>query len=204
MKMGPGDVTRDVPDVRGEKVILPADPGLYDACAELVRSASAAGVTVGTAESCTGGLVAGCLTAVPGSSAVVRGGVVSYAIPVKRAVLGVTEEVVETPGVGVVSGACAEQMAEGARRVLGCDVAVSVTGIAGPGGEEPGKPVGTVWLGLSTPHETRAERRLFAGDRTAVRLAAVCRAVELLHEGVVETSAPIGASPRGATADSSR
>lgn len=205
MKMGPGAAARGASGSGdGEKVVLPADPGLYDACAELVRSATAAGVTVGTAESCTGGLVAGCLTAVPGSSAVVRGGVVSYAIPVKQAVLGVTEEVVEAPGVGVVSGACAEQMAEGARRVLGSDVAVSVTGIAGPGGEEPGKPVGTVWLGLATPRGTRAERRLFGGDRASVRHAAVRRAVELLREGVVEASAPTGPGPDGARADSDR
>lgn len=175
----PGEKGRD-------KVILAHDEGLFDACAALVADAVRAGVTLGTAESCTGGLVAGCLTAVPGSSAVVRGGVVSYAVPVKQALLGVTDEVVQTPGLGVVSGECAEQMARGARRALGCDVAVSLTGIAGPGGEEPGKPVGTVWLGLSTPAGTRAERDLFPGDRAEVRHAAVSRAVELLREGVVE------------------
>ncbi len=122
----------------GEKTILADDPELFDASAELVRLAGSAGITLGTAESCTGGLVSGCLTAVSGSSAVVRGGVVSYAVPVKQALLGVTDEVVSTPGVGVVSGECAEQMARGARLALGCDVAVSVTGIAGPGGAEPG------------------------------------------------------------------
>lgn len=171
----------------GEKTILADDPELFDASAELVRLAGSAGITLGTAESCTGGLVSGCLTAVSGSSAVVRGGVVSYAVPVKQALLGVSDAVVRTPGVGVVSGECAEQMARGARLALGCDVAVSVTGIAGPGGAEPGKPVGTVWLGLATPGGTRSLLCRFGGDRAEVRRQAVRRALALLREGVVET-----------------
>lgn len=170
----------------GEKTLLAADEGLFDACASLVELAAAANVTLGCAESCTGGLVCGCLTAVPGSSAVVRGGVTSYALDVKRSVLGVSGDVLDAPGVGAVSEACAAQMAEGARRALGCDVAVSVTGIAGPGGAEPGKPVGTVWMGLATPRGARAVPNLFAGDRAEVRHAAVRRAVALLREGVVE------------------
>ena len=160
--------------------------GLYDACAELLELARGRGLTLGTAESCTGGLVCGCLTAVPGSSDVVRGGVTSYAIDVKRAVLGVADEVFDDPALGAVSAECAEQMARGARLVLGCDVAVSVTGIAGPGGEEPGKPVGTVWFGLSSAAGTRSVLRTFAGDRADVRLQAVAQAVELLREGSVE------------------
>ena len=79
-------------------------------------------------------------------------------------------------------------MAEGARRVLGCDVAVSLTGIAGPGGEEPGKPVGTVWMGLSTAAGVRSELHRFDGDRAQVRSAAVGRGLELLCEGLVESS----------------
>ena len=177
----------------GEKTLLADDAALYDACAALVKLATARGVTLGTAESCTGGLVCGCLTAVPGSSAVVRGGVASYAIPVKRAVLGVSPEVLDDSALGAVSAECARQMAEGARRVLGADVAVSVTGIAGPGGAEPGKPVGTVWMGLATPGGCRALENHFPGDRAAVRHAAVRRAVELLREGVVEASSPVGA-----------
>ena len=169
----------------GEKTILSYDEGLYDVCAALVREGLGAGLTVGTAESCTGGLVAGSITAVPGSSAAIRGGVVSYAIPVKHAVLGVSQEVID--GVGVVSAECAAQMAEGARRVLACDVAVSVTGIAGPGGAEPGKPVGTVWMGLATPRGTQTFENHFPGDREGVRHAAILRAVQLLREGLVET-----------------
>ncbi|MCR8907463.1 MULTISPECIES: CinA family protein [Atopobiaceae] len=169
-----------------EREIFSDDPELYDACAELLELARGRGLTLGTAESCTGGLVCGCLTAVPGSSDVVRGGVVSYAIDVKRAVLGVADEVFEDPARGAVSPECAEQMARGARFVLGCDLAVSVTGIAGPGGEEPGKPVGTVWLGLSGPAGERSALLALEGDRAAVRRAAAREAVALLREGVVE------------------
>lgn len=172
----------------GEKHVLPEDGRLRELAARVIEAGSARGLTVGTAESCTGGLVAGCLTAVPGSSSVVRGGVVSYAIPVKHEVLGVSQEVLDAPGVGAVSSECALQMAEGARRVLACDVAVSVTGIAGPGGEEPGKPVGTVWMGLCTPMGPRSEVNLFSGTRAEVRSAAVARALELLCEGLVETA----------------
>lgn len=166
--------------------ILAEDPELYGSCAELVALASAAGTTLATAESCTGGLVSACLTAVPGSSAVVRGGVVSYAIPVKHEVLGVPLEVLDAPGVGAVSPECARAMAEGARRVLAADVAVSVTGIAGPGGAEPGKPVGTVWFGLCGPGGTVASVSHFEGNRAEVRRLAVRRAVELLRGAVVE------------------
>lgn len=172
----------------GERTIFSDDAGLFDACAELLALARERGLTVGTAESCTGGLVAGCLTAVPGSSDVVRGGVVSYAIPVKRAVLGVSGEVLGDPALGAVSAECAEQMAEGARRVLGCDVAVSVTGIAGPGGAEPGKPVGTVWMGVAAPSGVSSRLFAFDGDRAGVRHAAVGAAVALLRAAVVETA----------------
>ena len=161
--------------------ILPESERLYELASQVVEKGSELGLTVGTAESCTGGLVAGCLTAVPGSSSVVRGGVVSYAIPVKHEVLGVSQQVLDEPGVGAVSSECACQMAEGARRVLGCDVAVSLTGI-------PGKPVGTVWMGLSTAAGVRSELHRFDGDRAQVRSAAVARALELLCEGLVESS----------------
>lgn len=168
--------------------ILEDDGRLYALAASVIEAAAEQGVTVGCAESCTGGLVCGCLTAVPGSSSVVRGSVVSYAIPVKHEVLGVCNEgVLEAEGIGAVSGECASQMAEGARRVLGCDIAVSVTGIAGPQGEEPGKPVGTVWFGLSTPGGTVCRAELFPGNRAEVRRAACGCALRLLYEGIVET-----------------
>ena len=170
----------------GARTIFSDDAELFDACAALLELARGRGLTLGTAESCTGGLVSGCLTAVPGSSDVVRGGVVSYAIPVKHEVLGVDPVVLNDPARGAVSAECAEEMALGARRVLGCDVAVSVTGIAGPGGAEPGKPVGTVWLGLASGRGVSACRLDLPGDRAEVRHAAVRSAIELLRGAVME------------------
>lgn len=169
----------------GTDVELLSEGELRSLCERLVREGSSRGVTVGTAESCTGGLVAGAVTAIPGSSEVIRGGVVSYAIPVKHDVLGVSWDILDAPGVGAVSSECAAAMCEGARRVLGCDLAVSVTGIAGPGGAEPGKPVGTVWFGLATPAGTHTERHLLSGGRDEVRAKAVRVAVGLLLGGIV-------------------
>ena len=155
----------------------------WDECVDLAATVLAEardrGVTLGTAESCTGGLVEGALTAVPGSSDVVRGAVGSYACSVKHALLGVGDEILDT--VGPVSPECAGAMAEGARSALGCDVAVSVTGIAGPGGAEPGKPVGFVWFGVSDGQHTHTESVTFPGDRAEVRLRAVMHALELLR-----------------------
>ena len=148
--------------------------------AEVLERARNTGATLGTAESCTGGLVAATLTAIPGSSEVVRGGVVSYWAEVKRDVLGVPEDVIET--FGVVSEQCARAMAEGAARVLGCDYTVSTTGIAGPGGAEPGKPVGTVCFGLHTPQGDRTLTTSRGSSRDEVRSLAVSTALRLLLE----------------------
>ena len=148
--------------------------------AEVLERARNRGATLGTAESCTGGLVAATLTAIPGSSEVVRGGVVSYWAEVKRDVLGVPEDEIET--FGVVSEQCARAMAEGAARVLGCDYTVSTTGIAGPGGAEPGKPVGTVCFGLHTPQGDRTLTTSRGSSRDEVRSLAVRTALRLLLE----------------------
>ena len=148
--------------------------------AEVLERARNTGATLGTAESCTGGLVAATLTAIPGSSEVVRGGVVSYWAEVKRDVLGVPEDVIKT--FGVVSEQCARAMAEGAARVLGCDYTVSTTGIAGPGGAEPGKPVGTVCFGLHTPQGDRTLTTSRGSSRDEVRSLAVRTALRLLLE----------------------
>jgi len=150
----------------------------------VIELACERGVTIGTAESCTGGLISASLTAIPGSSTPVMGGVTSYACSVKRDVLGVSQETLDT--VGAVSSECARQMAEGARRVLACDVAVSVTGIAGPGGAVPGKPVGTVWFGIASPAGARTERMVFPGSRAEVRGQTVLHALGLLREGIME------------------
>jgi PncC family amidohydrolase len=148
----------------------------------IVEEATAKGLVVGTAESLTGGLIASSLTAVPGSSAVVAGGIVSYMLSIKDHVLGVDGEVLAREG--AVCETVAIQMAEGARRTLSCDIAVSVTGIAGPGGAEPGKPVGTVWMGLSSPQGTDAVCLHFDGDRDAVRRQTVETALEALRNAV--------------------
>ena len=108
--------------------------------------------TFAAAESCTGGLVAERITALPGSSAVFRGGVVSYWSEVKADVLGVPQEILDT--YGAVSSQCAKAMAEGVRRITGAQIAVSVTGVAGPDSDERGNPVGRVYIGLATPTGT--------------------------------------------------
>ncbi len=135
-------------------------------------------VTVGTAESCTGGNVAHRITRVAGSSAYFLGGIVSYSNPVKAALLGVPEEVLVNPG--AVSDPCARAMAEGARWALGTTLAVSTTGIAGPGGATEFKPVGLVYIALATPDSTVVEEHHFPGDREAIIEASTNRALELL------------------------
>ena len=144
----------------------------------LVAKLKERGLTCATAESCTGGSVGGAITAVPGSSAVFLGGVISYANEVKRDVLGVPQEILDTHG--AVSPECAERMAAGARNLLKSDLAVSLTGIAGPDGGSAEKPVGLVWFGLATKDGVRTEKKIFAGDRAAVRAQAVNHALELL------------------------
>ena len=152
----------------------------------LVELLMARGLTCTTAESCTGGGVGAALTAVPGSSAVFLGGVVSYANAVKRDVLGVSAATLDT--VGAVSPETAAQMADGVRRLAKADLAVSVTGIAGPGGGSAEKPVGLVWFGLATPDGTRTERAIFAGDRAAVRAKAVTHALGMLTAAAVDSN----------------
>ena len=146
---------------------------------QAVREAfTQAGLSLCCAESCTGGLLAGAITEVSGSSVYFKGGVVSYWAEVKVRVLGVPQQVIDEHG--VVSRECAEAMARGAARVLGCDYALSTTGIAGPGGEEPGKPVGTVWVGLHTPRGESATCIQAGGNRQQVRREAVLTALDVL------------------------
>ena len=135
-------------------------------------------LTCATAESCTGGGVGYAITGVSGSSAVFWGGIISYDNSVKRDVLGVPEEVLATKG--AVSSECATAMAEGVRRRLNTDLAVSITGIAGPGGGSAEKPVGLVWFGLASKLGTTTEKKIFPGDREAVRTAAIEYALGLL------------------------
>ena len=131
-----------------------------------------------TAESLTGGGIGTALTAVPGSSAVYKGGIISYTNWVKEIILGVSPETLRV--YGAVSLQTAEEMAVGARRLLQADVAVSVTGLAGPGGDEFGNPVGTVCIGYSSERESFAVRHHFTGDREAVRRQTIRSALELI------------------------
>lgn len=146
-------------------------------------AAALAGRMIGTAESCTGGKVAARLTDRAGSSEYTAGGVVSYSNDVKTNVLGVPAELIAE--FGAVSEQVAEAMADGARRVLGTDIAVSTTGIAGPGGGSPEKPVGTVCFGVSVAGApTRTLTIRFPGDRTTVRALTVTAAMHLILETV--------------------
>ena len=138
--------------------------GLEEVCSALLLER---GLTLATAESCTGGLIARRITALPGASRVYRGGVVSYWTEVKAAVLGVPQDLLDQ--YGAVSEPTARAMAEGARRITGADIAVSVTGVAGPDPDERGNPVGLVFIGLATPDGTFC-RRTESGRRTRNRI----------------------------------
>jgi nicotinamide-nucleotide amidase len=144
-----------------------------------LRTAREAGLTLGTAESCTGGMVAAALTDVPGSSETFLGGVVSYSNALKEAALGVDAAVLSVHG--AVSAETAEAMATGCARLTGADVCVSITGIAGPGGGSADKPVGTVWFGIASPAGIRTELATYPGDRTTVRLRATAYALDLMR-----------------------
>lgn len=137
-----------------------------------------AGRTLATAESCTGGGIGAALTAVPGSSAVYKGGIISYCNEVKHRVLGVDNEILNT--LGAVSGLVAKQMAVGARRVLDADIAVSVTGLAGPGGDEFGNPVGTVFIGYCDGKGSFFREYHFPGDRELVRRRTIEAVLDLI------------------------
>ena len=137
-----------------------------------------AGKTLATAESCTGGGIGAALTAVPGSSAVYKGGIISYTNWVKANILGVDEAILET--FGAVSAPVAEAMAVGARKALQADIAVSVTGLAGPGGDEFGNPVGRVYIGYADKKRSTTREFTFEGDRDAVRRQAVEEALKLI------------------------
>ena len=138
------------------------------------------GKTLATAESCTGGGIGAALTSVPGSSAVYKGGIISYTNAVKTEILLVDPILLDREG--AVSSAVAEAMAEGAKIVLKADVAVSVTGLAGPGGDEHGNPVGTVYIGYSDAWHTISRCFLFSGDREQVRSKAVEAALQVIFE----------------------
>ena len=137
-----------------------------------------AGKTLVTAESCTGGGIGAALTAVSGASAVYKGGIISYTNWVKHNLLHVDEDLLNE--VGAVSAPVAEAMARGARDALQADVAVSVTGLAGPGGDEFGNPVGTVFIGYCDEKTCLSRKYLFSGSREEIRTAAIREALRLV------------------------
>jgi nicotinamide-nucleotide amidase len=147
----------------------------------------AEGRTIAVAESCTGGLLGARLTAVPGSSDVVLGGVIAYHNTVKERQLGVPAAVLAEHG--AVSEPVARQMASGVRASLGASIGIAITGIAGPGGGSEEKPVGTVWMAVDVDGEVRAHRSVFIGDRAEIRFRASQFALELLRRALAGTPA---------------
>ncbi len=150
----------DLKAIIGEYVYSDHDDTLQEALGRLL---SIHGKTLSTAESCTGGTISQLITSIPGSSEYFLGGVTSYANSVKTGVLGVAPEIIEKHG--AVSSECVAAMAEGVRRLTGSDYSVATSGIAGPGGGTPEKPVGTVWVGVSSQKGTETYKVQYKGDR---------------------------------------
>ena len=147
-------------------------------CSDVLKAL--AGKTLVTAESCTGGGIGAALTAVSGASAVYKGGIISYTNWVKHNLLHVDEDLLNE--VGAVSAPVAEAMARGARDALQANAAVSVTGLAGPGGDEFGNPVGTVFIGYCDEKICLSRKYLFSGSREEIRTAAIREALRLVLE----------------------
>jgi nicotinamide-nucleotide amidase len=155
---------------------------IHALAAELVALCTARHLTVTTAESCTGGLVAGAITGIPGASAIFTHGFVTYANIAKTGLLGVPPELF--PAFGAVSPEVAAAMAAGAQTRAHSNLAIAITGIAGPGGGTPEKPVGTVWFGLANGSRVTTHHQLFTGERDAIREASVAFALtQLLRAG---------------------
>ena len=148
------------------------------------RLATAQGITIGTAESCTGGLVGKTLTDLGGSSAYYQGGIISYANAVKEQVLGVSPETLSK--YGAVSEETATEMVQGVFRVLHTDYAIATTGIAGPGGGSREKPVGLVYIGIGTPQGITVHKELLIGNRESVRQSVVEKAIQYMYLELLE------------------
>ena len=160
------------------------DPEILELAERVLDACRERGWRLATAESCTGGLVAAALTAIADSSDVVERGFVVYSNQAKSELVGVAPALLAAHG--AVSAETAAAMAAGALAHAPIDLAVSVTGIAGPGGGSAGKPVGLVYLGLAMRQgPSHTERHVFPGDRTAIRRAALLRALELLREAAL-------------------
>ena len=151
-------------------------------CCNVLDALRAKGMTLVTAESLTGGGIGAALTAVPGASDVFKGGVISYVDQIKEKVLLVSPEVLNH--FGAVSSSTAAAMADGARKLLTADIAVSVTGLAGPGGDNFGNPVGTVFIGFSSQNGSLVKECHFIGSREEIRLQTISTALKFILENV--------------------
>jgi nicotinamide-nucleotide amidase len=154
----------------------PSDAGLTELAQRLGIRLEARGLRIATAESCTGGWIAKALTDIPGSSAWFDGAAVSYSNSLKSALLGIPAALIAEQG--AVSEAVARSMATGLRQLSSAPLGIAVTGIAGPGGGSPGKPVGLVWFAWRIDSEVAAAARVFGGNRDAVRRQSVQFALE--------------------------
>lgn len=160
--------------------VPPTDDELLDLAERVGAACRARGMTIATAESCTAGLVAHLLTEIPGSSDYFRGGLVTYANDVKTALAGVPDETLAAHG--AVSAQVAVAMAEGARHRLGVDVAVAVTGVAGPGGGTPSKPVGLTYVAVADGTGDDVRRFAWSEDRSGNKRSSAAAALALLAE----------------------
>jgi competence/damage-inducible protein CinA-like protein len=158
--------------------------GSTDLASIVLDLCRASRLTIAVAESCTGGLLGARLTAIPGSSDVVLGGVIAYANDVKRELLGVNQSSLEENG--AVSEPVVREMAEGVRTRLGASIGMAITGVAGPGGGTSDKPVGTVWIAAAFGSETRALPLRLIGDREEIRRRATQSALELVRRSLLE------------------
>ena len=161
-----------------------SDDDIFKLAVHVSQHLAQSGRELVTAESCTGGWLSKALTDIPGSSAWYLGGVVAYSNALKQQLLDVSEQSLETHG--AVSDAVVSEMATGALRNFSADIAVAISGIAGPDGEQPGKPVGTVWIAWAWRHgqsmRVNARLKLFTGDREEVRRRSVVAALSGLLE----------------------
>jgi nicotinamide-nucleotide amidase len=171
--------------------------GSTDLAAVVLDACRAQGLRIAVAESCTGGMLGARLTAVPGSSDVVLGGVIAYANEVKERLLGVPAESIARAG--AVSEEVARAMASGAREKLGADIGIGITGIAGPGGGTPEKPVGTVWTAVDVAGVVQARRSVYVGDREEIRQRAAQGALNMVRLEVGR--ARLGVGGRGSKSE---
>ena len=183
-----GDAANRLAERVGERAY---GEGVADLAAVIVEQCRAASLRIAVGESCTGGLLGGRITAVPGSSAVFMGGVIAYDNAVKVSLLGVSAD--DLAAEGAVSERVARRMATGARERFGTEIGIAITGVAGPGGGTPGKPVGTVWVAADVLGTVTAHGRGYPGDREEVRARSAQAALDIVRIALLTRSRTQGA-----------